>query len=143
MSKNETVRHPAFMLQPSDSDYMHIPALDLDHLIDQTQGDADLERQLLSLFRTQAQLILHNLQEDPTKSAQRNIEFAHLLKGAALVIGATHVAAMAAAYESLSKGSHRSPSLNILASLKEAIEAAVAAIDQRIGTAPQDGQSEN
>ncbi len=114
---------------------MHIPALDLDHLIDQTQGDEALERQLLSLFRTQAQLNLSNLQAESDNSARRNLEFAHLLKGAALVVGATHVAAIAAAYESLYSHSTPSPALNVLAALREAIEEAIAAIDQRIGRA--------
>jgi len=109
---------------------MTIPALDVDHLKDQTQGDEALERQLLALFRLQAREIVATLKGEVND--QRKTAFAHLLKGSALAIGATRVAAMAAAYESLASQANPN-ALGILEALRNAIEEALAAIDQHIG----------
>ncbi len=64
--------------------------LDLDHLSRQTFGDAELERDILSLFRDQcrklAPVIVGNSQL-PTR-----IDAAHTLKGGARAVGAVEVA---------------------------------------------------
>jgi len=113
---------------------MSIPALDVDHLRDQTQGDEALERQILALFRLQARQVIMSLKNEPSSGSPQKSNFAHLLKGSALAVGATRVAAMAAAYESLASQANQN-SLGILEALRGAIEEAVAAIDQRIGPA--------
>ncbi len=112
---------------------MQIPALDLGHLTAQTQGDDALERQLLTLFRAQARQILADLQNGSFESAKVNAEFAHLLRGSALAIGANRVAAMAGAYENLTAALNREPASIVLDALAKAVTDAIAAIDRRIG----------
>jgi len=111
---------------------MTIPALDVDHLKDQTQGDAALERQLLALFRLQAHEIIATLKSESGVIDVKKTAFAHLLKGSALAIGATRVAAMAAAYESLAAQANQNP-FGVLEALQNAIDDTLAAIDHRIG----------
>jgi Hpt domain len=112
---------------------MQIPALDLGHLDAQTLGDAALEQQLLTLFRVQARQILSDLQNGRFDSPQMNADFAHLLRGSALAIGATRVAAMAGAYENLAASPHDGPIAIVLEALAKAVADALAAIDRRIG----------
>jgi HPt (histidine-containing phosphotransfer) domain-containing protein len=76
---------------------MHEPPIDLTHLARYTAGDAALERELLALFLSNAAGYLARLiaaADGPTW-----LESAHGLKGSALSIGATKVAALAAAAE--------------------------------------------
>jgi HPt (histidine-containing phosphotransfer) domain-containing protein len=114
---------------------LQIPTLDLGYLAAQTFGDENLERQLLALFRVQARQIVSNLQDATFASPAVRADFAHLLKGSALAIGATRVAAMAAAYESLICAPNQSLASNALEALNQAVSDAVAAIDRHIGSA--------
>jgi hypothetical protein len=112
---------------------MQIPALDFSHLNAQTQGDATLERQLLTLFRVQARQIIFDLQNRTFESAKVRADFAHLLRGSSLAIGATRVAAMAGAYETLVASPDEGPAAIVLEALAKAVADACAAIDRRIG----------
>jgi HPt (histidine-containing phosphotransfer) domain-containing protein len=112
---------------------VQIPTLDLGHLTSQTLGDAALERQLLTLFRAQAQQIVSGLQNAAFANVQANADFAHLLKGSALAIGATRVAAMAAAYENLVVAPNQGSASIALEALAEAVADVIAAIDRHIG----------
>jgi hypothetical protein len=55
------------------------------------------------------------------------------LKGSALAIGATRVAAMAAAYQNLVGSSNQSLASNALAELIQTVGDAISAIDRHIG----------
>ncbi len=111
---------------------VQIPALDLSHLSAQTLGDEALERQLLTLFRAQARQIVSTL-NNATFAAEVNADFAHLLKGSALAIGATRVAGMAAAYESLVGAPNQAAATIALEALGDAVTDAITAIDRHIG----------
>jgi len=114
---------------------VQIPTLDLNQLTAQTLGDRTLEHQLLALFRTQARHILESLQDPAITSPAVNADFVHLLRGSALAIGATRVAAMAAAYETLAVSPNQGLASNALTALNQAIRDAIAAIDRHIGPA--------
>jgi hypothetical protein len=114
---------------------LQIPTLDLSYLTAQTFGDENLERQLLGLFRVQATQIVSNLQDATFAPLPVHADFAHLLKGSALAIGATRVAAMAAAYESLVCAPDRGLASSALEALNQAVSDLVAAIDRHIGPA--------
>lgn len=76
--------------------------IDLDHLRRMTLGDVRLEREVLTMFSTQAARILGELAILPADAATH----AHTLKGSAGAIGASAVAAAAAHLEiALSGGS--------------------------------------
>lgn len=71
-------------------------AIDRAHLARMTFGEAALERELLQLFDRQAELLVARIaQSDSTATAA----LAHTLKGSAVGVGATEVAAAAAAIE--------------------------------------------
>jgi hypothetical protein len=72
------------------------PALDLDHLARQTFNDADLEAEVLALFRGQVPVLLARV-EAGDEGARRAA--AHTLKGSAQGIGAWIVADHARAVE--------------------------------------------
>jgi len=112
---------------------LQIPTLDFGYLASQTLGDETLERQLLALFRVQARQIVNNLRNTDFSGSKVHADFAHLLKGSALAIGATRVAAMAAAYESLIISPNRNLAFNALEALEQAVDDAAAAIDRHIG----------
>ncbi len=116
-----------------DNLVVQIPTLDLGHLSAQTFGDQLLERQLLTMFRTQAGQIMSDLQNAVSLSGQVRADRAHLLKGSALAIGATRVAVMAAAYESLIISANHGSAVNALGELAMAVTDAFAAIDRHIG----------
>jgi HPt (histidine-containing phosphotransfer) domain-containing protein len=71
--------------------------VDLAHLSRQTMGDRDLEREVLSLFLHQAQVVGDRLEG---ASPQERVLLAHGLKGSARGIGAFRVADIADAVES-------------------------------------------
>lgn len=75
-------------------------AVDLEHLGRYTGGDAALNAEVLELFCSQAQEIVHALEkahgDEDVKSWR---EYAHALKGAARGIGAFELADLAAALE--------------------------------------------
>ena len=72
------------------------PPIDRDHLARMTFGDKALERELLELFDRQAALLVARMRDADAASVAA---LAHTLKGSALGIGASEVAAMAAAVE--------------------------------------------
>jgi HPt (histidine-containing phosphotransfer) domain-containing protein len=71
-------------------------AIDRAHLSRQTLGDPDLEREILALFRRQADVMLQRLRA--ARGDERRIA-AHTLKGSARAIGAWHLAEAAEAVE--------------------------------------------
>ncbi len=99
--------------------------LDLRHLAEQTFGNVDLEAEVLRLFLKQSRDCLDRLQAMP------DARTAHLLLGSARGIGATAVGSAAAALEaSLLRGDDGGTELS---SLKEAVVAANAFIEARLG----------
>ncbi|HEY5279174.1 MAG TPA: Hpt domain-containing protein [Pseudolabrys sp.] len=70
--------------------------IDRDHLARMTFGDKALERELLELFDRQAALLVPRMRDTDAASVAA---LAHTLKGSALGIGASEVAAIAAAVE--------------------------------------------
>jgi HPt (histidine-containing phosphotransfer) domain-containing protein len=73
--------------------------IDLAHLRRMTLGDADLEREVLTMFSAQALRLVKALADEPTETSA----LAHKLKGSARAIGAFAVADAAAALETLVK----------------------------------------
>lgn len=67
--------------------------IDLVHLARHTLGDPQLEREVLQLFASQAEIYLNRLKEAADSRAWR--EAAHTIKGAARGIGAWQVAELA------------------------------------------------
>lgn len=101
------------------------PPIDLAHLAEQTFGNADLEAEVLRLFRKQSRDCLVRL------SAAPDARDAHLLLGSARGIGAKAVADAASALEAaLLRGAGGGPEL---ARLKAAAVAADAFIAARLG----------
>lgn len=74
------------------------PLLDRAHLEAQTFGDADLAREVLSLFEDQCRRLLPTLAEEE-RPAEDRADLAHTLKGAALGVGAMRVAEASATVE--------------------------------------------
>lgn len=70
-------------------------AIDRAHLTRMTFGEAALERELLELFDRQAELLVARIAQGDSSAAV----LAHTLKGSALGVGASEVAAAAAATE--------------------------------------------
>jgi len=99
------------------------PAIDLAHLGRMTFGDPDLEREVLSMFAVQAADLAAQLGTVPPEAPV----LAHTLKGSARAIGASRVAAAAAALEETLKagGATAGP----LAALHRAVVEARGAID--------------
>ncbi len=127
---------------------VQIPVLDFNHLQDQTFGDAALERELLTMFRAQALEILSDLRGSKLSTLERGAR-AHLLRGSALAIGASRVAATAAAFESsvarpaedtapqeaaAQESTAQGSATQVLLALADAIKEVTAAIDRRIAT---------
>lgn len=93
-----SVENMAFAM-PGGEDCGHSRSrpVDLAHLSRQTMGDRDLEREVLSLFQHQAQVVGDRMEG---ATFQERILLAHGLKGAARGIGAFRVADIADAVES-------------------------------------------
>lgn len=99
--------------------------VDLEHLAEQTFGNADLEAEVLRLFVKQSRDCLDRLQAAP------DARTAHLLLGSARGIGAVAVASAAAALEAgLLHGNDGGAELALL---KDAVAAANAFIEARLG----------
>jgi HPt (histidine-containing phosphotransfer) domain-containing protein len=81
-----------------DAEKKPAPLLDRAHLDAQTFGDADLAREVLSLFEDQCRRLLPALAEEG-RPAEARADLAHTLKGAALGVGAIRVAQACAAVE--------------------------------------------
>lgn len=79
-----------------------LPVLDLDHLSAMTGGDAELSREVIGIFREQAQLWSRLL--DPKSPADQWADAAHTLKGASLGIGAIRLAAACEKAEKAGRG---------------------------------------
>jgi HPt (histidine-containing phosphotransfer) domain-containing protein len=118
--------------RPLEQDEPH--PIDLVHLARQTDGDADLETELLAMFEAQAAKLGARLML-PDVGAQAKADIAHRLRGSALAIGAHRVAAAAERTEShfaklADSGESRS---DPLAELQAAVAEARAAIVRLIG----------
>jgi len=94
------------------------PAIDRAHLARATFGDGALERELLTLFDRQAALLMGRMRQ---ADAGAVAVLAHTLKGSALGVGASEVAAAAAAVE-------QAPSAEGLTALARSVERARGAI---------------
>ena len=99
--------------------------IDLAHLGRYTAGDARLERELLELFVRSAGDCLARLAAAAETRAWG--EAAHSLRGAALGIGATRMAALAATAETLGPGEAGRDTLAALAAALAEVRAFVAA----------------
>jgi len=74
------------------------PAVDLVHLARQTDGDSDLEAELLAMFDSQTVKLMARLRQGEG-GARALADVAHRLRGSALAIGAHRVASAAEAVE--------------------------------------------
>ena len=81
-----------------DLEIQRAPLLDRAHLDAQTFGDADLAREVLSLFEDQCRRLLPALAA-ASRPAEERADLAHTLKGAALGVGAMRVAEASGAVE--------------------------------------------
>ena len=99
--------------------------LDLDHLSRQTLGDGALEREILSLFRRQADLMMERLVR--ARGGDEVRLTAHTLKGSARAIGAWRVAAAAEAVEAEAARPDLSRLSGAVAEANASIEAMLAA----------------
>ena len=91
------------------------PEIDRAHLTRMTQGERDLEREVLALFATQIDVLLGRMREAPPKSVAA---LAHTLSGSARGVGAWKVAAAAAAVEmEATTGRDSDPALERLAAV--------------------------
>jgi HPt (histidine-containing phosphotransfer) domain-containing protein len=84
-------------------------AIDLVHLARQSGGDDILERELLALFADQCQRQIGIIRE--VMDQMKRMDAAHTLKGAALAVGAWHVAEAAAVVENSLAALPASPDL--------------------------------
>jgi len=95
---------------------MDSDVLDLDHLAQYTGGDPCLERELMGLFRTQANQQVENIavafDDDAWKMAT------HTLKGSARSIGALRVGQRAADLEAIGFTGDESEKQEMIASLR-------------------------
>jgi len=107
------------------------PSLDLVQLARATDGDADLQRELLVLFDRQSASLLAQL-SDPSIAARRRADAAHQLRGSALAVGAGAVARAAAGLETAlaADAANLQAVETTLAALAAAVAAARAAIAQ-------------
>ena len=100
--------------------------IDLAHLRRMTLGDAGLEREVLTMFLTQASRLVTALATQPADA----LALAHTLKGSARAIGAFSVADAAAHLEAeIKRGGEAA---DVLVELKEAVAQARAAIDDML-----------
>jgi len=97
------------------------PAIDVQHLSRMTLGERSLEREVLSLFDRQVEILLPRIRQAAPAAAAA---LAHTLKGSALGIGAWQVARAAEAVEQAKNGA--------LAAAVDALGAAVIATKAEI-----------
>ena len=81
--------------------------IDIDHLLSMTGGDADLADEVIGIFQQQAQIWSRML--DPRAEPSQWADAAHTLKGAALSIGASDLAAACEAAEQAGRNTPPSP----------------------------------
>ncbi|GJE16540.1 Hpt domain-containing protein [Methylobacterium marchantiae] len=101
--------------------------IDHAYLAEQTFGDDELARELLSLFEAQCRRLLPGIVDTGLDRCER-ADLAHTLKGSALGIGAARVAELSAAIEDGLRGSDGIPAM-VLADLADAVNATLAEID--------------
>ena len=116
-----------------DLEIQPAPLLDRAHLDAQTFGDADLAREVLSLFEDQCRRLLPALAE-ASRPAEERADLAHTLKGAALGVGAMRVAEASDAVETgLREATTRAGDAADLQALRSAVAEtleALAALDR-------------
>jgi HPt (histidine-containing phosphotransfer) domain-containing protein len=101
-------------------------SIDVVHLEQMTLGDASLEREILTMFATQATGLINALAVLPANAG----DLAHTLKGSARAIGAFHVASAAENFElALRAGGGAS---EMLTALELTVAQARTAIDARL-----------
>ncbi|MHB2168856.1 Hpt domain-containing protein [Alsobacter sp. R-9] len=103
-----------------------LPVLDRGHLAAQTMHDADVARDVLAMFLEQSAQVMRRLRE--SRNSDERIQVAHLLKGSARAVGATRVAAAAAAVEDLPPGTDETQALPLIVALHASVAEARAAI---------------
>ena len=111
--------HPAAAppLAPFESE------IDRAHLARMTQGDRDLEREVMALFATQIDVLLGRMRETSSKSVAA---LAHTLGGSARGVGAWKVAIAAAAVEAdAAAGRDSDPALERLAAVARQAQAEI------------------
>lgn len=100
-------------------------AFDLAHLDRQTAGDADLQQEVLGLFRDQCRRMLAQIAAaDASGDAHAVAAAAHTLKGAALGVGAFQVAEAAASVE-IAVPANRRAAVHVLVEAAEAAQKAL------------------
>lgn len=113
LSENRTISVSAPPLAPADR------PIDFEHLSRMTLGEAELEREVLTLFDRQAGMLMQRMREG---TAATIAAAAHTLKGSAVGIGAFPLARAATRVENAA--STRGPDLN------EALAALAARVDE-------------
>jgi hypothetical protein len=108
------------------------PPIDLVHLSRQCLGDAELEAELLAMFRLQARALTAELSDSPSSSLELKAKVAHRLRGSALAVGALRVASAAKTVEELASaaGDQCSAEAHATAALLLAAAEAVTEIDR-------------
>ena len=107
---------------------LEMAVLDRDHLARMTFGDRGLEREVLQLFDRQSEILLERMRaSEPAAIAT----LAHTLKGSAVGIGATRVAAAAAEVEATAQA-RPGESRRAIDELAQAVEEARAEISALI-----------
>jgi HPt (histidine-containing phosphotransfer) domain-containing protein len=107
------------------------PPLDLVHLARQCQGDAELENELLAMFKLQSRRLSRQLSEVPAPSLELTAAMAHRLRGSALTVGAGRVASAARATEDAVRSARDAPDAQQL----EAVSQAVATLETAVAEA--------
>ena len=122
--------HPANLGAIEDASYpqlAEVRALDLVRLSRQTQGNSELERELLALFERQATQIVGQLRTSSGRQLQK--DQAHMLATSARVVGAEGVEQAARAFEGLAAAPVKPEALErSLSDLEAAVRAATSAI---------------
>jgi HPt (histidine-containing phosphotransfer) domain-containing protein len=104
-----------------------VRALDLVRLARHSQGNAELERELLALFDRQATQIMGQLRTSSGRALQKDL--AHMLAASARAVGAEGVEKAARAFEELAQTPVTAPVLEkALTDLEAAVRAATSAI---------------
>jgi hypothetical protein len=96
--------------------------VDLVHLARYTLGNNSIEREVLSLFRTQSNLFLQRLKEAVSKTARQKA--AHTIKDSALEIGAWQIARTAEDAEWLEADAYSERQGRIIQDLEQRIDEA-------------------
>ena len=99
--------------------------LDRAHLAQQTFGDEDLAREVLALFAGQCERLGPGI-ADPALGPEERADLAHALKGSALGVGASRVAALAGALETALRTSDDGAARALGPALAEAVRETLA-----------------